>query len=493
MTNKELTTIWTLIIGFLMTAWTVNAQTDQATIQRGDIIYVEVYRVGEMTKSVQVDHEGNVTMPYIGAVNVVGLNESGAAAKLSGSMKKILRNPKVTVRKSMSSPSSSFLSIGTSPDMRIAVVPLMNADAESIYNTIRGTGTTGGNVNFDPHTNSIVITDTVEGIKNMTEVIGQLDSMRSQLTQVRIEAKIAEVRAGAFKEMGIRWFVQGDEFGMGFIPPPRQTVGINNLGGNRSPLANETVGSGSGTGGGSSGGSNREFVGDGFDRRLALPVNVPALGQTFLGYANSGIDVGMMLDMLVSDQKADLLANPMTITVNHQNALIKMVDQIPYTEYSTEITGATTFSTRFLDAGIILDVTPHVLQDEHGAYVKLELNPEVSFPIGSNNGVPILSIRQTSTVANVRNGQTLVVGGILNEDNHDVETKLPGIGNLPIIGRLFKHKEKTKDRRELMIFVTPTIYQNPEDITWDKMIDVAQEDVVNENEVVELEPIADQE
>jgi type IV pilus assembly protein PilQ len=473
MTKRGLRITWILGISLLTTAWAAHAQPDRGQIQRGDIIYIEVYRASELNQSVQVDNDGNVTMPYVGAVNVVGLNETGAAARLSGSLKKILRNPRVTVRKSLASPNSSVISIGASPDMSMAVIPLKNANAESIYGSIQNMGTQGGNVSFDTHTNSILITDTPGGIKNITEVVRQLDSMHSQLTQVRIEAKIAEVRVGAFKEMGIRWFAQGDEFGMGFNPPPRQTSGINDLRGNISPLTNEIISTGGNTGQAS---TNREFLGDGFDRRLAVPVNVPAIGQTFFGFAKNGIDVGIMLDMLVSDQKADLLANPMTVTVNHQNALIKMVDQIPYVEFGTEITGATSFSTKFLDAGIILDVTPHVLEDEHGAYVKLELDPEVSFPIGSNNGVPVLSIRKTSTVANVRDGQTLVVGGILNQDNHDVETKLPGIGNLPIIGRLFKHKEKTKEIRELMIFVTPTIYQNPEDITWDKMIALDKDD-----------------
>jgi len=472
MTTIGLARNWYIGLCIVVAAWSAYGQPQDARIQRGDIIYVEVYRASELNQTVQVDDDGNIDLPYIGAVNVSGLDEAGAAARLSGSLKKILRNPRVTVRKTfspLSSPSTNTMSHGERPDMSLQLVPLKNANAESLYGSLRNMSSTGGNVSFDSNTNTILITDTPEGIRNIVAVVKQLDSMHSQLTQVRIEAKVAEVRAGAFKEMGVRWFAQGDEFGMGFSPPGRQTVGINELRGNISPLSNEIVSTGGNQGQAS---TNREFLDANSDRRLQLPVNIPTIGQTFFGFAKNGIDVGLMLDMLVSDQKAELLANPMIVTLNHKQALIKMVDQIPYTEFGTEITGAASFSTQFLDAGIILDVTPHVHEDEKGPYVKLELKPEVSFPIGSNNGVPILSKRETETIAHVRSGQTMVIGGILNEDTHDVETKLPGIGNLPIIGRLFKHKEKTKERRELMIFVTPTIYENPEDITWDTMIDM---------------------
>jgi len=188
---------------------------------------------------------------------------------------------------------------------------------------------------------------------------------------------------------------------------------------------------------------------------------------------NSGIDVGVMLDMLIAEDEAEMLANPVTLTVNHKGAHIEMVDKISYTEFGTEITGASSFSTKFLEAGITLDVVPHVYKDDRGPYIQLELNPTVSFPSGSNNGVPVLSTRSSRTIANVRDGQTLVVGGILQEDQRKVVVGLPWISKLPIIGMLFRHKEKTKDRTELLIFVTLTIFQNPEDITWDEMLDTA--------------------
>jgi type II secretory pathway component GspD/PulD (secretin) len=102
------------------------------------------------------------------------------------------------------------------------------------------------------------------------------------------------------------------------------------------------------------------------------------------------------------------------------------------------------------------------------------LKAEVSFPIGSVNGVPIRSLRSLSNRAHVRDNQTLVIGGILREDERSMDSKVPGLGNLPLLGRLFKKEEKTDFRSELMVFVTPTIYRRPEDITWDRMIDISE-------------------
>ena len=444
------------------------------TIQPGDSLYIEVYRAPEITQTIRVDDSGNVRIAYIGAVKVGGLTLAQAEGKLASSLQKIMRDPKVSISKGALRPgTSSGGAMGRTEDMVLEIIPLRNSDAETMYGVLRGMNSSGGNVSFDPSTNSIIITDTPKALANMRSAIEQLDNMQSQLTQVRIEAKIAEVKVGALKEIGVRWFTQGDHLSGGYIPAQRQTVKGNQVRGGLSPSANEALGGGGGFGGSNNGGGGRRFLNEPLTQRLNIPAQVAVPGQTFLGYVNSGIDVGLMLDALVSEDEAQLLANPMTLTVNHQSALIKMVDQIPYNEFGTEITGATSFSTKFLDAGITLDVTPHVYHDTQGPYVKLDLNPEVSFPSGSNNGVPILSVRSSSTVANVRDNQTLAVGGILSQDQRDVVTKMPFLGDLPVIGALFRHKEKAKDRTELMIFVTPTIYNSPDEITWDKMLDVS--------------------
>jgi len=437
-------------------------------ITTGDVLFVDVFRIPEMTQSYIVRDDGTISVPYIGAVGVKGLGEAQASENIAKALKSILRNPRVSVSRSNVGIVST--ATGRTSEMQLEIIPLLNASAVNMGSVLQGMNSSGGSISFDEDTNSLLITDTPEAIKNMMNAVLQLDRMQSQMTQVRIEAKIAEVRVGAMKELGIRWFVQGDNLSGGFNPSPNRIVGLDSMSGNSGTLDNEFIGS-SGTNGDT---STRIFP-DGVDQLLNLPALVPLAGQTYLGFTGGAIDLGVLIDALVSDEEATLLANPAILTVNHKPAVLKMIDEFPYTEFGTEITGAQHFSVEFMELGIVLEVTPHVYQDEVGHYVKLELNPEISFPSGINNGVPIRSVRSSETVASVRDGQTLVVGGIITESEQEIVTKVPGIGDLPIIGSLFKHKEKAKERTELMIFVTPTVFTAPEDVSWDKMIDIAKE------------------
>ena len=450
-------------------------QSARGRIASGDVLYVNVQRHPELSSSIQVDESGNIVVPFVGPVNVQGLTQEAASARVAESLRSILRNPRVSISEEarpFSRPTGSRTAA-----MRLEVLQLQNASAEVLSKTLQGMSSPGGSINFDPDTNSLVITDTPDTIQNVINAVLRLDQMQSQLTQVRLETKIAEVRTGALKELGIRWFSRGSNLTTGFNPVGVQDLAINSLRGGVSPSSAErAVSGGSGQSSGSTGGNRggSSFIEQVFDRRLLIPAIAPIPGQTFLGLAAGSVDIGALVDALVSDNKAKLLANPMTMTVNHKRALIKMVDEFPYTQFGTEISGATSFSVKFLELGIILDVTPHVYTDSMGYYVKMDLKTEVSFPVGSSNGVPIRSVRTTESQPSVRDGQTLVIGGILRDEERNFESKVPGLGNLPVVGALFKRKERSKVRTELMIFVTPTVYERPEDITWDKMIDISE-------------------
>jgi len=446
-------------------------------IAPGDLVFVDVFRRPELSVTAQVDAAGNVTMPYIGAIAIGGLTEPEATDRVARALSSVLRNPRVKV-------SRSGLGFGggyRTQEMKTELLPLQNSNAKALCKSLGGMSSDGGSVNFDDSTNTLIITDTPATIQNMLSVVARLDQMQNQLQQVRIESKIAEVKVGAIKELGVRWFVQGDEVNGGYYPMPSQDVGLNALKGQAaSPLNNEIINSNSGNNNGSFSNIARRFIDEpNFDRRLNIPIQIPKTGQMFLGILNPHIDLGLLIDALVADDNAELLANPNILTVNHREAEIKMTDEFPYTEFGTEVSGRANFSTRFLDLGIKMVVTPHVYRDEQGKYVKLEFEPEVSFPSGSNNGVPIRSVRSYRGESNVRDGQTLVVGGIYRNDLRNVQQKVPGVGNLPLVGNLFKHNEKARSQTELMVFLTPTVHDTPETVTWDRMLDVtAKSEVV---------------
>ncbi len=438
------------------------AQTD-TTVNAGDTVFVDVYRRPELSSSVQVDPNGNISIPYVGSVNVGGVTEKEASERVAASLITILKNPRVTVSHS----TTRQVAGPRTSEMKTQVIALNNAKAEALCKSLQGMASSGGSIASDKNSNTLIITDTPGTIQNIMGAITQIDQMQSQVTQVRIETKMAEVEQGAMKNLGIRWFFKGNEVTGGYYPSRGELTGANQQ---ADSMANEQV-----SGGGSSsnsGGVGRQYVdGPKFDRRLNVPVQIPTLGQMFVGVLKDNVDIGTLLDALVKDNKAQLLTTPQALAVNHTQAEIKMMDEFPYME-SSQTFGGTAYSVRFMDLGIKLMVTPHVYKDVGGPYVQLELNPEVSFSTGMSNGVPIRSVRSYSGVGNVRNGQTLVIGGIVLNDERNVTQSVPGLGKIPLLGSLFKRKEKARSRNELMVFVTPTIYDAPESITWDRMINL---------------------
>ncbi len=463
---------WIGLFSALVIAWTGAAQdlpTLGAPLESGELVFVDVYRRPEVSTTTQIDSDGNIQIPFVGNVNIAGLTENEASARVRAALSAVLKNPRVTVSRS----APDFGGGGyRMPNMKTEILPLNNANAESLSVALQGMTSEGGSIAYDPNTNSLIITDTPDAIQNILHVTSRLDQMQSQLTQVRIEAKIAEVKIGAMKELGVRWFVQGNDVNGGYYPLPGQDIGINALKGqSASPLNNESFQNSQV--GQSNSGAGRNFVdGTNFDRLLNVPVQIPKAGQLFFGLMNEHVDLGLLLDALVADDEAELLASPNILTVNHKEAEISMVDEFPYTEFGIEASGRANFSVQFLDLGIKMWVTPHVFQDNTGRYVKLEFEPEVSFPTGSNNGIPIRSVRRYQGESNVRDGQTLVVGGIYRNDLRDVEQRVPGLGKLPLLGNLFKHTEKAHSQTELMLFLTPTVHDTPESVTWDRMLDV---------------------
>ncbi|MCC6696800.1 MAG: polysaccharide biosynthesis/export family protein [Candidatus Hydrogenedentes bacterium] len=461
---------WALavMLTLLTAAWAQELPQAGDPLGVGELVFVDVYRRPEVSTTTQIDSSGNITIPFVGNVTIAGLTESEASARVMSALAPVLKNPRVTVSRTAPGIGTGF----RTASMKTEILPLQNSDAQSISVALQGMTSPGGTIAFDPDTNSLIITDTPDAIQNILNVTNRLDRMQSQLTQVRIEAKIAEVKVGAMKELGVRWFTQGTDVNGGYYPLPTQDIGINALKGqSTSPINNEQFG---GTGGnGSSVGAGRNFVGgNNFDRLLDVPVQIPKVGQLFLGLMNEHVDLGLLLDALVADDQAELLANPNILTVNHKRADISMVDEFPFTEFGTETSGRSNFSVRFIDLGIKMGVTPHVFRDDTDVYVKLEFEPEVSYPAGASDGVPIRSVRKYTGESNVRDGQTLVVGGIYRNDLRDIEQRVPGLGKLPVLGNLFKRTEKANTQTELMIFLTPTVHDSPETVTWDRMLDV---------------------
>jgi len=448
---------------------TAAAQPMESRLTAGDLVFVDVYRHPEFSATTRIDATGNIELPFVGAVSVAGLTPGEATGQVTAALQRFLRNPRVSVSLS---PQAGLNRAYRDVAMRTELLQLNNSSAVELAQRLQGMVSVGGNITADPATNSLIITDTQEAVTNILEIIAQLDQMQNQLQQVRIEVKIAEVVAGKLQELGVRWFAQqhGTGAGGGYYAPSLQDPIISSLrGASDLGFENERIAAGDAT----QARGSRRFVDEGLDRRLQVPAQVPLSGQMFFGMLTSGIDIGVLIDALVADDDAQLLANPNILTVNHKRAEIRRVEEFPYREFGVDPSGRSITSTQFLDLGIILGVTPHVLRDPQGQeYIKLELEPEVSIAVGQADGVPIRSVRSSKSEANVRDGQTLVIGGIYKNDRAYIQQRVPGLGSLPVIGTLFRRTENRDVETELMVFVTPRIHDTPESISVREMIAV---------------------
>lgn len=459
-----------VVMGVLMLVAAISTDISASDpITPGQFVFIKVQRHPELSSSVQVDENGNITLPYIGNVTIGSLSESEASARVSSAYGVILKNPRVTVTRSAGALESQS---ARTAQMTTQVVHLENSSSDVLQKALTGMSSLGGSVSSDADSNTLIVTDTPDVVQNILVAVRELDQMQSQITQVNIEAKIAEVTSEAAKEIGVRWAAVSDHLTGGYIPGARQDARVNGIRTFNDPVYNERLGDSNYR---ANSGGGRRFMDEGnWDRRLQVPLQLAAPGQMYFGFVNAGIDLLAMMDALVADNKAQMLATPYIRTVNHKTAHIKMTQEYPYTEMGTAGIN-TVSSTRFLDIGILLDVTPHVRKDPSGVtYVQLDLRPEVSTATGVVNGVPVRSVRSSSSIANVRDGQTLVIGGIMQRDTRDVIQKVPGLGSVPVLGMLFRHKEKSKGNAELMIFVTPKVYERPESIANERSIDLTQ-------------------
>lgn len=283
------------------------------------------------------------------------------------------------------------------------VIFLNFAKADDMRGALDSIKSTRGKINTDAKTNSLIITDTPDAFEKMLVIIKDLDK---RTPQVMIEAMMVDVKLTAEDQLGINWTVTHKD------RPERSFT--------QSLSTTRTEG-------------------------------IIRYGKTILPYAN----LTALIDFWCQDQKAEVLANPKVLTLDGLPAKIELVEQIPYVASSvTPSTGGSTSTYSFKDAGIKLDVTPHI---SIGGFVSLEIKTEQSFRTGTVGGQPIIDSRKAETNLLAADGETIVIGGLKKRNTTFTVDKIPLIGSIPVVGRLFQKRVKTSTDSELLIFVTPYI------------------------------------
>lgn len=159
------------------------------------------------------------------------------------------------------------------------------------------------------------------------------------------------------------------------------------------------------------------------------------------------------INALIRDQRVKVIATPSILTVNNVEAKIIIGEKFPIRE-QTQTTTGTLETTRFVDVGTTLRVTPRIDPD---GYIQMHIHPEVSSVSATLDEGPRITTREADTTVHVRDGQAVVIAGLLQEDETRIRGRIPILGHLPFLGLLFQNRSKDHDQKELVIVITPRI------------------------------------
>ncbi|MCL4145718.1 UNVERIFIED_CONTAM: hypothetical protein GTU68_051498 [Idotea baltica] len=282
-------------------------------------------------------------------------------------------------------------------------------------------------IQADEDTNALIITAPPDEMRSILAVIEQLDIRRAQ---VLVEAIIAELSQNNSAQLGVNFAVDGTD--------SNRPAAYTNLGGATQALAG-TIASG----------------GTSLSNGLSL-----ALGR----FGSGGVDFGFLLSAIASDSDNNILSTPTLVTMDNQEAEIVVGQNVPFVT-GTQLSSANNNPFQTIerqDIGISLKVKPQI---NEGDNIKMEIEQEVS-DVSSTSVTGASDIttnkRSIKTTVLVEDGQTLVLGGLIDDKIGETHDKVPLLGDIPLLGSLFRYRTSTKSKRNLMVFMHPTILRDVE-------------------------------
>ncbi|TBX33211.1 DNA uptake porin HofQ [Rahnella victoriana] len=291
-------------------------------------------------------------------------------------------------------------------------VPLNYADAKETamsLNAQKGSLLSAkGIATADVRTNTLLLRDTQEALDIVAPWIKEMDL---PLQQVQLAAHIVTMNSESLRELGVRWGFTGEE-------AITKAVRMNNF-------------------------------------SMGMPVENPIFTAGFNLAHISGRILDLELTALEQEDKVDIIASPRLMTAHMQTASIKQGTEIPY-QVSSGASGST--SIEFKEAVLGMEVMPKIQRDGR---IQLALQISQNMPgrsIKQAEGEALaIDKQEIKTQVTVKDGETLVLGGIFQRKNQKTDTKVPVLGDIPVVGSLFKHQYNNEQRRELVIFITPTL------------------------------------
>jgi type IV pilus assembly protein PilQ len=313
--------------------------------------------------------------------------------------------------------------------IEFAVIPLKHTNSDAVAKICQpeqggGLLTSQGRLSVDIRSNSLIVMDTSSAIERIRRLVTQIDV---PVQQIEIEARIVVMKEGALDEIGVRWGI----LDQGTTLP---------IGGSMAGSIDESLSS------------------ERMNQQLAINLPATSSNASSLAFRLATLGSGLLLDLelsaLQSESKAEVISSPRLLTTNRQTAYIEQGTEIPYQESNAD--GEATVS--FKKAVLSLEVTPYL--GDHDQFV-LDLTVTQDQPgdvvrMGTGEALAITTQRMTTQVK-AQNGETIVLGGIQQQSTTNSSDKVPLLGDLPLLGQLFRRDYQQVSKSELLIFVTPTL------------------------------------
>ena len=309
------------------------------------------------------------------------------------------------------------------PDLFVQTVILKFLDAKSLKQAIDPMSSDCGSIATNEKNNSVIVCDTKE---YLARIIAEIKKADKTPRQILIEVVILDVQLNDDTEIGINWDILSDErYDIGY----RQNFTTNRL--RSTPETAETIGD-------------------------ATAFNSTGLGGSFSVISGT---VRNVLHLLQQKRQVEILASPRVMVVSGQSASIQAVEELPYTEIRDTAAGgaASITTTEFKNVGIQLDVEA-TLTDNGDIFLTVDAEQNVATG-QSDTEIPIVDTRKANTSLLLRDGQVVIFGGLRRQEKTKEVDQVPIIGDLPIIGGLFRSTNTIVKNSELIVFISPHVYK----------------------------------
>ena len=302
------------------------------------------------------------------------------------------------------------------------------ADVTEVEKALKKFISKRGSLSCNPGTSNIIVTDAESKIKAIDTFVGEIDRITPQIL---VEVRIYDITSKDRLDLGVNWL-----------------IGTNTT---------------FNAAGRASDGETNPFI----QGLLNSNVNKATGSENTIrfGILNGSLNIDAILRAEQEEICATLLANPRILVLDNEKATFKSISEIPYQELQETSGGGTIGTTEFREVGVSLDVVPHVTRDD---MIRLRVIPEFSIATGSvtvgsyivTSPQPVVDTRKADTTLLVKDGQTIVLGGLRKKETNQQKNKVPLLGDIPLLGGLFSFEGEETITSELVVFITPRVIKD---------------------------------